>query len=216
MDIPVIVIQLWTGNCCYCHQEMYMWQPHALAVTSWTSKLVKLILSCFPPMDLHVRSSLPSTVVPSTLSKPAPKIVYYHGNCKYWLVITYRIALNFWRLNFHKFSQTVIFEDSVETISWIPCMLWAWYTSQIDLTCTFTLLSAWAHSCQQSNAYFKGISLERLPCGFSSLAPGMLIVLCCSCSENHVVCQKFLLKYFCKQLKFAKLKTFKNFALYST
>lgn len=27
-------------------------------------------------------------------------------------------------------------------------------------------------SCRQSHAYFEGISLARVPCGFSSIAPG--------------------------------------------
>ena len=47
-----------------------MWQPHALAMISWTSKLLKLIL---PSIDLQVQSSLPRTVVTPTLSRPAQK-----------------------------------------------------------------------------------------------------------------------------------------------
>ena len=35
---------------------------------------------------------------------------------------------------------------------------------------TITLSSTQAHSCQQSNAHFKGISLERVACGFGGLA----------------------------------------------
>ena len=49
------------------------------------------------------------------------------------------------------------------------CMLqrnvvWAWHTSTFYPICTFqTILYAWACTCQQSNAYFKGTSSESVP-----------------------------------------------------
>ena len=76
-------------------------------------------------------------------------------------------------------------------------------------------------SCQQSNAYFEGISLERVPCEFGNLAPGYCTLLY-SERENCVVsCQNFLLRYFIfangwKLVKFVKLKTSKNLAIYGS
>ena len=67
-----------------------------------------------------------------------------------------------------KFSQIAIFDEFVEIISQIPCMR----TPQTGYTMGVVykpncsnmhhhIVSAWAHNCQQSNAYFEGISLER-------------------------------------------------------
>ena len=88
-------------------------------------------------------------------------------------------------------------------------MLWAWHASLAKLSNmhrTVTLSSAQARNCQQSNAYFEGVSLESVPCGFGSLVPeccpSMLLQLEC---ENCVAHQKFSLKYFRKQLKIRKI-----------
>ena len=131
------------------------------------------------------------------------------GGKKIHTISIYLIALN---LRGSKFSWIAIFEDFSEIISRIHCMcmphtyiLWAWHTSLAGLSNmhrTVTLSSTRARNCQQSNAYFEGISLERVPCGFGSLAQG-----CCpsmllqSEHENCVVCQNFSLKYFRKQLQ---------------
>ena len=84
---------------------------------------------------------------------------------------------------------------------------------------TVTLSSPRAHTCQQSNAYFKGVSLESIPCGFGSLVPG-----CCASTllelecKNCVVQQKFLLKDFRERLKIHEIHKMKypqkNLALY--
>lgn len=71
---------------------------------------------------------------------------------------------------------------------------------------TITLLSAQAHSCQQSNA-FEVISKESVTCGFSSLGPecwGLMLLQ--SEHEKCVACQTVLLKYFHKWLKVCKIK----------
>ena len=82
--------------------------------------------------------------------------------------------------------------------------------------CIVTLSSAWARSCQQSNAYFKGISLKRVPCGFSCIAQEC--VHWCSCSQSvktvvHVS-KHVLLNNFTNGWKFANLKIHVNLALY--
>ena len=86
------------------------------------------------------------------------------------------------------------------------------------LTCAITLsLSTRARNCQHTNAYV----LQRYLIGESSLrirhlSPRILSIdaLSLACSQSMkqcVTCQKFLLKNFCERLKFAKLKTHKNF-----
>ena len=131
---------------------------------------------------------------------------------------TYCIALNFWG---SKFSRIVVFEDFV-LLKWFhefaahACctsnMLWASHTSLASVFNMYhavTLLSGWACSCQQSNAYFEGISLERVPWCFP-------LTLLQSEHENCVTCQKFLLKYFCKQFKICEIHKIKDLWKFST
>ena len=71
-----------------------------------------------------------------------------------------------------------------------------------------TLSSSQACACEQSNAYFEGtcISLERVPCRFSILAPG-----CCPSMLLQSECEtvsrvkNFSLKYFCEQKKIREI-----------
>jgi len=75
-----------------------------------------------------------------------------------------------------------------------------------------------ACSCQQHNAYFEGISLERVPWRIRQLSLGISSTdaLQSEC-KNCVACQKFVLKYFRERLKIrqtGKMKTCKNIALY--
>ena len=145
---------------------------------------------------------------------------------------TYCIALNFWG---SKFSRIVVFQDFV-LLKWFhefaahaccTCnMLWAWHTSlasAFNMHHAVTLLSGRARSCQQSNTYFKSISLERVPWEFlySSLrAPGCFHRHSCNQSMKTVSHVKnFYWNIFANNLKFAKftkLKTCENLALYST
>ena len=95
----------------------------------------------------------------------------------------------------------------------IYIMLWAWHASQASLSNTHhtvTPSSPQACNCQQSNAYFEGVSLESIPCGFSNLVPGLcpLMLLQLEC-ENCVVHQKISLKYFREQLKIRKIPEMK-------
>ena len=72
----------------------------------------------------------------------------------------------------------VVFEDFVEIISQIRCLnhthtahvmyMGVAYKRVLSNTHCHTV-RARACSCQQSNAYFEGISSENLPCGFGSM-----------------------------------------------
>ena len=53
-----------------------------VATTCTDCSQLKLLLSFFPLINCHVQSSLPSTVVPSTLSRPVGK--YNHSALIYW------------------------------------------------------------------------------------------------------------------------------------
>ena len=88
------------------------------------------------------------------------------------------------------------------------------------LTHTVTLSSTRARSCQQSNAYFKCISLESIPHGFGSIAPG-----CCPSmilQSERENCGSHVKRFFVEIIsqtvenlrKFVKLKTLKNLVLY--
>ena len=77
------------------------------------------------------------------------------------------------------------------------------------------LIRARARTCQQSNAYFEGVSLERVPRGFGSLVPGSRpSTLLQSERENCVACQKISLRYFRERLKICEIKDPRNLALY--
>jgi len=75
--------------------------------------------------------------------------------------------------------------------------------------CTVTLSSAQARSYQKSNAYFEGISVERIPCGSCSLALRFcpLTLLQSEC-ENSVACP-FLLKYLREHLRICEIREIK-------
>ena len=138
---------------------------------------------------------------------------------------TYCIALNFWG---SKFSRIVVFEDFV-LLKWFhefaahaccTCnMLWVWHTSLasvFNMHHAVTLLSSQSHSCQQSNAYFEGISLERVHWEPQDVFHWH------SCNQNMKTVSRvkiFSWNTFANSLKFAKftkLKTCENLALYST
>ena len=113
---------------------------------------------------------------------------------RYWCMFTLhpnmyatkRIALNF---RGSKFSRMAVCEYFVEIISLSnkPCarytrnVVWMSHTSKFYLIRTHTVVRARACSCQQSNAYFEGISLESIPCRYGSIAPG-----CCPSTLLHV------------------------------
>ena len=71
----------------------------------------------------------------------------------------------------------VVFEDFVEIISRIHCLNHAHATHIMGVAYKQVLSNMHCHtvvrtracSCQQSNAYFEGISLESVPCGFGSM-----------------------------------------------
>ena len=73
----------------------------------------------------------------------------------------------------------VVFEDFVEIISRIHCLNYAHtahvmymgvaYKQVLSNTHCHIVVHARACNCQQSNAYFEGISLESVPCGFGSM-----------------------------------------------
>ena len=136
----------------------------------------------------------------SALEDYSNKIIHQMTK-KHWKV-TYHIALNFWG---SKFSQIATFENFVEIILWILLHTHAAHVICCGRGCTIALPSAWARSCQQSNAYSKSISLKRFPCGFNGLAPGHCLAwkVCVS----HI---KFLLKYFCKQWKISEIHEIKD------
>ena len=86
----------------------------------------------------------------------------------------------------------------------------------------FTLSLAQACSYQQNNAYFEAISLDSVPCGFSSLAQGCRPSTPSQSEHMCELCvarQKFLVKYFCKRVKICEIRKIKdqqkNFTLYS-
>ena len=82
-----------------------------------------------------------------------------------------------------------------------------------DMYC-HTVVHAWACSCQQSNAYFEGISLESVPCRFSIISQG-----CCPSTLLHMTTVVYVEIFFVERIsqtvwkftKFAKLKTHKKF-----
>ena len=77
------------------------------------------------------------------------------------------------------------------------------YKQVLSNTHRHTVVHAQACICQQSNAYFEGISLESIPCGFGS----MLSIDAFECKNKTGLCLKnFLLKYFCKRLKIRKIR----------
>ena len=87
-------------------------------------------------------------------------------------------------------------------------ILWAWHTSLVYLTRIVPVSSTQGCSCQQSNAYVKGIFLERVPCGFGSLVLTQDVVHWCSCSQSiKSVCRtsKIFVEIF-SWTKFAKLR----------
>ena len=132
------------------------------------------------------------------------------------------MALNFWG---SKFSRIVVFENFV-LLKWFyefaahaccTCnMLWAWHTSLasvFNMHHAVTLLSGLARSCQQSNAYFKGISLERVPWESQDVFRRH------SCNQSMKTVlrgKKFLWKYFCKQFKICEIHEIKELWRFST
>ena len=115
--------------------------------------------------------------------------------------------LNFWG---SRFSRIAIFE---EIILQIICMRMQQtqyttgvaYKPGLSNTHGHTISSARARSFLQSNAYFGGISLEWVSCGFGSLAPGCCpsMLLQSEC-ENCVSHKNFRWNIFTNGWKFAK------------
>ena len=58
------------------------------------------------------------------------------------------------------------------------------YKQVLSNTHCHTVVRARAYSCQQSNVYFKGISLESVPCGFGSMLS--IDTLACENYSLHV------------------------------
>ena len=111
-----------------------------------------------------------------------------------------------WNLQNHylqkfKSSNLVLYSTFFRRFAACACrplnMLWAWHTHLASLSnmyhTTSTLSFHRTHTCQQSNAYFKAVSLDRVPCGFGSLAMGYcLSMLLQSERDNCVACQIFV------------------------
>ena len=81
-----------------------------------------------------------------------------------------------------------------------------------------TLLSTQAHCCQQSNAYFEGISMERVPCRFCSLALGCCPSTVLQSEHEQCVCcvsQKIFSEIFLQMRKICKIRDPLRFSAYS-
>lgn len=98
-------------------------------------------------------------------------------------------------------------------------LLWAWHKSLTGLSNThhtITLPFTQACSCQQSNTYFKGISLGKVSCRFGSLPRD--VVNRSSCSQTIKTCHIsniFCWNIFMNDCKILEIKDPQNFVLYS-
>ena len=73
-------------------------------------------------------------------------------------------------------------------------VLWVWHTSTfylIRIHTVHTAVHTRARSCQHSNAYIEGISLESVPCGFGSIA-----LRCCPSTLLHMTTIVYVSKIF--------------------
>ena len=115
------------------------------------------------PHHHHHRHSGPIAMANDPLQmyngKPLVAMEPYYRTANPRSKFRYRIALNF---QGSKFSRIVSFVEMIMGVAFKP---------DLSNMYSYTVIHSSYHSCQQSNVYSEGISLERMSCGFGSLAP---------------------------------------------
>ena len=96
-------------------------------------------------------------------------------------------------------------------------VVWAWHTSMFYPIRTFhTVVHAQARTCQQSNAYFKGMYLfGEHPLRMQHHSPEVLSIDPIARENSSLRVKNFRRNNFVNGWKLAKLKTCENLALYN-